>query len=256
MKAYNDAADLFEQASQGADGDASAKRTLQLLTTQHRKLARDLERKLQSAPVQDRGEGSSTTRPLPPRQEASQRGSVKRSQTTPVPVREGPGLGAIGREAWPPPGVGTCFLYIFQNDANNLATRVSPARGLPPFALRPTPSTRPEGLYPSHPTEQALSPLHSSSSSSGTEAGGSYINFGAIPDTLDPFSRFWGKLDNMLDDISNPVAFATASLDAGQAVGEDDVKEERRERRRTSDRKKEKERGRGQWSGHADSFGC
>ena len=58
----------------------------------------------------------------------------------------------------------------------------------------------------------------------------------------------------MLDDISNPVAFATASLDAGQAVGEDDVKEEKRERRRTSDRKKERDRGRGPCSGYADSL--
>jgi hypothetical protein len=59
--------------------------------------------------------------------------------------------------------------------------------------------------------------MHSSSSSSGTEGAESYINFGAIPDTLDPFSRFWGKLDNMLDDISNPVAFATASMNQNLA---------------------------------------
>jgi hypothetical protein len=111
LKAYNDAADLFEQASIGVDGDASAKRTLQLLTTQHRKLARDLERKLHSAQVQDREEGSAAGRPLPPRLE---RASVKRSQTTPVPARDGPalGLGAIGREVWPPPGIGK-LLYLF-----------------------------------------------------------------------------------------------------------------------------------------------
>jgi hypothetical protein len=111
LKAYNDAADLFEQASSAVDGNASAKRTLQLLTTQHRKLARDLERKLQAAQVHGRDERSLTARPLPPRLE---RASVKRSQTTPVPARDGPalGLGAIGREVWPPPGIGPLLSLI------------------------------------------------------------------------------------------------------------------------------------------------
>ena len=49
--------------------------------------------------------------------------------------------------------------------------------------------------------------MHSYSSSDE-----SFLNLGAIPDTLDPFSRFWGMLENMLDDISNPVAFASAPL--------------------------------------------
>jgi hypothetical protein len=98
LKAYTDAANLFEQASIEAE-DVSAKRTLQLLMNQHRKLAKDLERKL------DRGEASS--------REAEVRGTVRRSQTTPVPTRDGPslGLGAIGREVWPPPGVGKS-LYV------------------------------------------------------------------------------------------------------------------------------------------------
>jgi hypothetical protein len=144
--------------------------------------------------------------------------------------------------------------------ANTAATRVSPARGLPPFAMRPTTtptSIRDTSPYRAPPSDQ-LSPLHSSSSSSGTETGtgGSYYNFGAIPDTLDPFSRFWGKLDNMLDDISNPVAFATASMGAGpagaeltQGAGDGEGEGEKRERRRTSERRKtkdkEKEQGRG-----------
>jgi len=131
------------------------------------------------------------------------------------------------------------------------ATRVSPARGLPPFAMRP-----PTATIEPNPTDQ-LSPLHSSSSSSGTETGtgGSYYNFGAIPDTLDPFSRFWGKLDNMLDDISNPVAFATASMNAptNPALTEGDLRDgeevgEKRERRRTSEKKKDKGRERGEVS--------
>lgn len=125
-----------------------------------------------------------------------------------------------------------------------IATRVSPARGLPPFATRPPPLHDPV----------QLSPLHSSSSSSGTEAaGGSYYNFGAIPDGADPFSRFWGKLDNMLDDISNPVAFATASMNApttaeeGSRLVKGDDDGAKRDRRRTNERKKDKEKetGRG-----------
>jgi hypothetical protein len=97
LKAYTDAADSFDQASSEAE-DVSTKRTLQLLTNQHRKLAKDLERKL------DRGEGSSRDRD----NGEVVRGTVRRTQTTPVPTRDGPslGLGAIGREAWPPPGIG------------------------------------------------------------------------------------------------------------------------------------------------------
>jgi len=227
LKAYTDSADLFEQASVEAD-DVSSKRTLQLLTNQHRKLAKDLERKL------DRGEGSS--------REVEVRGTVRRSQTTPVPTRDGPslGLGAIGREAWPPPGVGKSLHLASRTLCLMIATRVSPARGLPPFAMRPVPA----------PDSVQLSPLHSSSSSSGTETGtgGSYYNFGAIPDTLDPFSRFWGKLDNMLDDISNPVAFATASIDVPTAGLEEGMRGEegdKRDRRRTSDRKKDKDKQKG-----------
>lgn len=108
--------------------------------------------------------------------------------------------------------------------------------------MRPVPAAR---EYNPNTAQDQFSPLHSSSSSSGTETGtgGSYYNFGAIPDTLDPFSRFWGKLDNMLDDISNPVAFATASVNAPASAGE--VEGDRRERRRTSERKKDKEREQG-----------
>lgn len=97
LKAYTDAANLFEQASNEVD-DISAKRTLSLLTNQHRKLAKDLERKL------ERGEGPSRI----PEGESVVRGTVRRSQTTPVASRDGPslGLGAIGRDAWPPPGIG------------------------------------------------------------------------------------------------------------------------------------------------------
>lgn len=81
-----------------------------------------------------------------------------------------------------------------------------------------------------------LSPLHSSSSSSGTEIGESYINFGAIPDTTDPFSRFWGMLDNMLDDISNPVAFASAPIEAAPLSAQE-VLDTAKRKERTKSRK-------------------
>jgi len=50
----------------------------------------------------------------------------------------------------------------------------------------------------------------------------------------------------MLDDISNPVAFATASMDAPATADHDlgaGEEGDKRERRRTSDRKKDKEKG-------------
>ena len=130
---------------------------------------------------------------------------------------------------------------------------------MPPFALRPTmpnvPPFQPTMNHPSRKTTSplqsphtplpanhssdmfTLSPLHSSSSSDE-----SYLNLGTIPDTLDPFSRFWGMLDNMLDDISNPVAFASAPLGLepevqGLGIGgkkdKDRIKGKEREGRKT-----------------------
>lgn len=100
LGAYREAAGLFETAAQEAAGDASAKRTLQLLATQHRKLAKDLERRINTS-ASGSGPGAVITAP-PPRLEAARR------NTEPVQPRDGMalGLGAIGRQAWPPPGVG------------------------------------------------------------------------------------------------------------------------------------------------------
>ena len=108
--------------------------------------------------------------------------------------------------------------------------------GTPPFSLRPslphashsTPSPRhadPTNIIPQAQTQvqnhnQTLSPLYSSSSSSETPADESYLHL----DTLDPFSRFWGALENMLDDISKPVAFASIPVDlplVGETLGRD-----------------------------------
>jgi hypothetical protein len=79
-------------------------------------------------------------------------------------------------------------------------------------------------------TSSSITNLHSSSSSSdANEFAESYVHFGINPDTAnasDPFNRFWGMLENMLDEVSNPVKFASAPLDygaeelsAGQRIG-------------------------------------
>lgn len=55
------------------------------------------------------------------------------------------------------------------------------------------------------------SPLHSSSSSSDPPDE-SYFLPGAVPDSGDPFSRFWGMLENMLEEISFPKALTTLPI--------------------------------------------
>jgi hypothetical protein len=70
-----------------------------------------------------------------------------------------------------------------------------------------------------------------------------------VPDTLDPFSRFWGMLENMLDDISNPVAFASAPVSIPspsvdevlqRARGKTRKKEKDRDREKDKDKEKDK----------------
>jgi hypothetical protein len=139
-----------------------------------------------------------------------------------------------------------------------IATRL----GVPPFALRPAsltrqpsqPTTTIPGTSPSQRNTQvpapsdhfSISPLNSSSSSDE-----SFLNLGAVPDTLDPFSRFWGMLENMLDDISNPVAFASAPLGIPHdvpAVPEPLSKQSpaEREKQKTRSRKEEKAKASGE----------
>ena len=93
---------------------------------------------------------------------------------------------------------------------------------------------------PPTPFDHTLSPLGSSSSSSDPE--GSYIHFG-VHDTSDPFSRFWGMLENMLDKVSNPVAFTTLPLDL-PPIQETmyEVKETRHKNSRRRSSKKKAER--------------
>jgi hypothetical protein len=110
LGAYKQAAELFETAAQEVEGDASAKRTLQLLSTQHRKLAKDLERRINSSASGSGGAVVATATPS--------RLEVPRRNTEPVQTRDGPalGLGAIGRQAWPPPGVGMSLLSLLDSN--------------------------------------------------------------------------------------------------------------------------------------------
>lgn len=57
------------------------------------------------------------------------------------------------------------------------------------------------------------SPLYSSSSSS-EPPDESYLLPGAVPDNADPFSRFWGMLENMLEEISLPKALTAMDVAA------------------------------------------
>jgi len=99
----------------------------------------------------------------------------------------------------------------YQVEPRLVAPLISPFIGNPPFAIRPT-TAIPAHAVPPRPIEAStthtLSPLYSSSSSSDAPED-SFLHL----DTLDPFSRFWGALETMLDGISNPVAFASAPLD-------------------------------------------
>ena len=124
---------------------------------------------------------------------------------------------------------------------------LSPPLGMPPFALRPPIPHQTHSQPPPRPPDptHTLSPLHSSSSSSSAPED-SFLHL----DTLDPFSRFWGALETMLDDISNPVAFASAPLALPPAPLDDSPHKVRRALRgRRKDTSKEKEKGKGKAKG-------
>ncbi|WWD22258.1 hypothetical protein CI109_106749 [Kwoniella shandongensis] len=228
LVAYREAAELYDAQAraeaQGGQGDEGTKATLNLLIVQHRKLARDLERRIANT---GSGSGSGNGSGITLRQGSGSAGATvttlggrslgldKMLSATPSTTAgrsandgsSGVGLaaGAMGASPW------------HQNPG--IASRLSPPRGIPPFSLRPPPPLTTQS-QPVIPTINKPDPLSSSSSSSETTTMAttigpedSYIHFGAAPDTLDPFSRFWGMLENMLEDISNPVVFASAPLD-------------------------------------------
>ncbi|OCF33201.1 hypothetical protein I316_05246 [Kwoniella heveanensis BCC8398] len=254
LRYFQEATDLFDAASNSSVGEGDQGKTLRMLVVQHRKLAKDVERRINaltragpsshsmgasppsvgrfSAVGGYRGLGSPEAGPSRPglaqRRVVSEAGSAHMRSGE---VTLGPGVGMGGPSMQNPGGI---------------ASRLSPPMGIPPFALRP-PSTFPPmastSASPTIPlpaaaasgstnttsaraTQPSLSPLYSSSSSSSAPEE-SYIHFGPPPDAskMDPFSRFWGMLENMLEEVSNPVVFASAPMGPGpgqaQAPGSD-----------------------------------
>ncbi|PVG02817.1 hypothetical protein CPB86DRAFT_661246, partial [Serendipita vermifera] len=51
----------------------------------------------------------------------------------------------------------------------------------------------------------------------------SYMVLGGRPDPQDPFNQFWNKLEQMLDNLSQPVAFATVPLTSSQPYDEQEA---------------------------------
>ncbi|CAD6576151.1 MAG: hypothetical protein TREMPRED_001591 [Tremellales sp. Tagirdzhanova-0007] len=198
LDSYRQAAELFHRSAGDVIGDDGAKRTLELLTVQHRKLAKDLERRMGAMVLS--GGGASSAGISSSRQAGLVTNSHRRRQL--------PSL-FIAQITWLQVG---SILTPWTKPLEVNTSPVVPPLGVPPFSLRPTvpSSAQPQSqVAPPHTAStQALSPLDSSSSSSDAPDE-SYLHL----ETLDPFSKFWGALETMLDDISNPVAFASAPLD-------------------------------------------
>ncbi|KAK1926329.1 hypothetical protein DB88DRAFT_481460 [Papiliotrema laurentii] len=226
LEAYQLAAQLFETASKEQKGEDERK-TLSLLVNQHKKLIRDVERRIATLgrlaiatnvndeagpPVALRAGGNDT----------EDAGARNPNGALGAGVRRLTGEGSNTSPKREPVGLATAA------SIGTWPAGISTRLGVPPFALRhtslnhqppslPRSTTSPASLpqtagqhaqnHQPVPEPPSLSPLHSSSSSDE-----SFLNLGVVPDTLDPFSRFWGMLENMLDDISNPVAFASAPL--------------------------------------------
>ncbi|KAK8845310.1 hypothetical protein IAR55_006023 [Kwoniella newhampshirensis] len=279
LSAYKEAADLFEAQLQ-VQGDEGTKATLRMLVVQHKKYARDLERRIAMASKNSDspGNGSGSRSGAMPRQlgaissrrvvtEGASAMLSSAATTSQRRTSDGPNagvglaLGAMGPSPWQ------------QNPG--IASRLSPPRGIPPFSLRPPPplTTQSQPVIstlsssaltsPREPPFDPLSPLHSSSSSSeATTTTGqgapeeSYIHFGAVPETLDPFSRFWGMLDNMLEDISNPVVFASAPLDVEvpTTIGAGGKVRMKKDKSKGKKKEKEKDRDRERVSSPSESF--
>ncbi|WVO23425.1 uncharacterized protein IAS62_004778 [Cryptococcus decagattii] len=223
LQAYREAASLFEASAGDLDADESTKMTLKLLTTQHRKLARDLERRISiagkgkmAAPVNTR------LAEIPPNRRQLSEGSPARGYFPDNKQTVG----------------GMTPLRV-----DPTSHHLSNAREIPPFAYRPPPNlpnSQPDSAAALSPSD-VLSPLQSSSSSSEAPEE-SYVHFGAPPDITDPFSRFWAMLDNMLEDISNPIAFASAPLDTlGPATPQPKKPQEKRSNKGGKEEKRKEE---------------
>nr|XP_019014340.1 uncharacterized protein I206_00422 [Kwoniella pini CBS 10737]OCF53121.1 hypothetical protein I206_00422 [Kwoniella pini CBS 10737] len=184
---YQEAINLYEKAQHEAEEKENDEaNTLKMLVMQHRKLLREVERRITNA-QKDHSDVPNPTRVVENR--PLQRRLVSESA-------------ASSRNA---PGTYTAAGI----QPSGLVNRLSPPHSIPPFAFRP--NTVPVN-NPNPTSEPSLSPLYSSSStSSSTEE--SFIHFGSPPETLDPFSRFWGMVENMIEEVSGPVMFATAPVD-------------------------------------------
>ncbi|WOO79638.1 uncharacterized protein LOC62_02G003161 [Vanrija pseudolonga] len=224
LEAYKEAAELFERA--GTSADEATRRTLRMLTTQHRKLARDLERRI-----------SNVGRPSPVASPTRTEFTERRGSTPPAPGSSGSGS-ALPRRASLGNAVGAQIMGRTSSSGSGAgsgvglaagrggvlggpsAVHATAARSVPPFSLRPVGDTPPVSPPAPHVpgvtgygslTLSPRSPLYSSSSSSEPPED-SYLFPGHVPDTADPFSRFWGMLENMLEEISIPRALTTAQL--------------------------------------------
>ncbi|WWC85623.1 uncharacterized protein L201_000488 [Kwoniella dendrophila CBS 6074] len=220
LKQYQEAIELYEKAQKDAESRGSDEaNTLKMLVIQHKKLLKDVERRILNAQKDQSSSparivGVSDSRPI-------QRRLVSESAATQIATRPTDAMRGMNI----PSNLG--FTGI---QPSGLANRLSPPRSIPPFALRPpTTITTPQaGVQLAEPS---LSPLYSSSStSSSTEE--SFIHFGSPPETLDPFSRFWGMLENMIEEVSGPVMFATAPVNRPPATSANkntDIKSNKKE---------------------------
>lgn len=168
-------------------------------------------------------------------------GFITRTSTSPpdgvpglaggVGVGVGVGLASLNRPSIAQPGIASRASFSGPSSTSNTT------RGIPPFAHRPVSSTsNSTSTYTFQPSSSAhpgtssrlpisrippLSPLYSSSTSSDTDPAESFVSVaprhrlgagGSGGTEIDPFSRFWGMLEGCLDEMSRPVAFASAPI--------------------------------------------
>ncbi|WVR03327.1 hypothetical protein IAU60_000318 [Kwoniella sp. DSM 27419] len=236
LRLYDEATELFEAAASDAKSATASgsgqeeARTLRMLHLQHRKLAREVQRRIDVVYKDRAAVPGDAFRTKDSSAAAQGADPVRPGQRRVVSETAAPVRGMAGMS-----GPGPARLT---------------SQALPPFALRPQiPVTSPVVRPAAHTalagdrTDPTLSPLYSSSSSSSAPEE-SYIHFGPPPDlgNLDPFSRFWGMLENMLEEVSNPVVFASAPMEAtaaGSSVtrdgqADDTVKGKNRKKRETA----------------------
>ncbi|EIW65729.1 hypothetical protein TREMEDRAFT_66106 [Tremella mesenterica DSM 1558] len=226
LSLYKQAEELYSSSSDTVK-DEGAKKTLVLLTAQHRNFIKDVERRISNIPksptvpaeVQyvDKGEKNGV---LPLENTQISNANIQRTFDSTI-------SGKISSST------------SQKCDVDSKERTLSPTRGIPPFSIRPTSFTSTavpgQGQSIRRPTDMATSTLQSSSSSSSTDE--SFVHFG-IPDSSDPFLRFWGMLENALTEVSKPVAFASMPLDVPRVPRPAGYRE-----RKKSIKKKGKEKG-------------